>query len=168
MRLGLQTALAQDKDIINVLVGHDVHLPPRHALPDELQELVTFPRIRLRPEVETWTYDIDSIGRRLTAFDLKYNEAGADELPTPSRKKAVSRAFRRISSARHETTFLAGNHGRTPLRKNIRTNVRSCGRILSSAHSGKRSNSWLTLRRALTASTTILDGPTNGKLLRSG
>jgi pterin-4a-carbinolamine dehydratase len=88
VRLELQTALAQDKDIINVLVGHDVHLPPRHALPDELQELVTFPHIRLRPEVENWTDDIDSIGRRLTAFDLKDNEAGADELPIPSRKKA--------------------------------------------------------------------------------
>ena len=88
VRLELQTALAQGKDIINVLAGHDIHLPSAHALPGELQELVTFPCMCLRPEVATWTDDMDSIGRRLTAFGLEDKEAGADELPTPSRKKA--------------------------------------------------------------------------------
>lgn len=88
VRLELRTALAQGNNIINVLVGHDVHLPPRDALPSELKKLVTFPCMWLRPEVATWTDDMDSIGRRLTTFGLKDNDAGADELPTPSRKKA--------------------------------------------------------------------------------
>jgi len=90
VRLELETALAQRKPIIPLLVGHGISPPPDEALPDELQGLFRLPCMWLRPEVATWTDDMNSVGLRLTdpAFDLKDNEAGADALPVPLPWKA--------------------------------------------------------------------------------
>jgi pterin-4a-carbinolamine dehydratase len=88
VRLELETALDQRKDIINLLVGHKISRPPDKALPKKLRGLFDYPYLRLRPEVETWAEDMNSVGRQLVELGLKDNEPGPDALPTPLPWKA--------------------------------------------------------------------------------
>jgi TIR domain len=90
VRLELETALAQRKPIIPLLVGHGISPLPDEALPDELHGLFRLPCMWLRPDVAMWADDMNSVGLRLTApdFGLKDNEGGPDALPVPLPWKA--------------------------------------------------------------------------------
>ena len=168
VRLELEAALDQHKGIIPVLVGHEISPSPDEALPKKLRGLFKHEYIRLRPEVETWNEDMNSVGRQLIEWGLKDNEAGPTCCPHRCRGKGIFLASRRMNSTRRWTISQAGNRGRTPSNESTHTPVRNCRKTSSSTHSRRQSNSWRTLHHTLPASTTTLDGATNGRPFKSG
>ena len=88
VQLELRTALDRGKPIIPLFVGHKFDVPPPEALPGGLQGIFDCEGMELRPEVDNWARDMDSVARELIRYGLKDIEPAPGVAPAPSRKKA--------------------------------------------------------------------------------
>lgn len=86
VHLEIRTALKQGKPIIPLFIGHRFPVPPPDALPRGLQKIFESDGMELRPEVDYWATDMESVARELTRYGLSEPKPGPT--PEPSREKA--------------------------------------------------------------------------------